>query len=372
MAECLFCKRNNGYGGWRDGGCECLEEVKLDEHGICKHFEFVSDERARNILTGQPERQENYDYLKKWKGKGRMKGIILAGGSGSRLWPITKGTSKQLLPIYDKPMIYFPLSTLMLAGIRDILIITTPWGQNAFKTLLGDGCLFGINLSYAVQPSPDGLAQAFIIANDCGFLSNDEPCALILGDNIFHGPGFTEKLAKAAQSIRNDSIATIYGTPVKDPQRYGIAEVDGKGAVLSIEEKPKEPKSNICVTGLYFYPAGVVEVARNVKPSARGELEITSVNQAYLKMGRLRLENLGLGFAWLDTGTFDSLSEASNYVETIEKRTGQQIACLEEIAYNNGWIDKIQLLETANGMIKNEYGKYLYSLCDKDNKTYTN
>lgn len=374
MAECLFCKRNNGYGGWRDGGCECLEEVKLDEHGICKHFEFVNDEKVRNILAGQPERQEDYDYLKKYKRNGQLigKGIILAGGSGSRLFPITKGTSKQLLPIYDKPMIYFPLSTLMLAGIRDILIITTPQDQNAFKTLLGDGSSFGINLSYAVQPSPDGLAQAFIIANDCGFLSNDEPCALILGDNIFHGPGFTEKLAKAVQSIRNDSVATIYGTPVKDPQRYGIAEVDGNGAVLSIEEKPKKPKSNICVTGLYFYPAGVVEVARNVKPSARGELEITSVNQAYLEMGRLRLENLGLGFAWLDTGTFDSLSEASSYVETIEKRTGQQIACLEEIAYNNHWIDKIQLLETANGMIKNEYGKYLYSLCDNDNKTYTN
>lgn len=384
MAECLFCKRNNGYGGWRDGGCECLDDVKLDEHGICKHFEFVSEEKARNILAGQPERQENYNYLKKYKGKGRMKGIILAGGSGSRLWPITKGTSKQLLPIYDKPMIYFPVSTLMLAGIRDILIITTPQDQNAFKTLLGDGSSFGINLSYAVQPSPDGLAQAFIIANDCGFLSNDEPCALILGDNIFHGPGFTEKLNRAMWNSRgyaNENTiledkdggrASIFCTAVKDPQRYGIAEVDIDGKVISIEEKPKKPKSNLCVTGLYFYPAGVVEVARNVKPSARGELEITSVNQAYLEMGKLRVENLGLGFAWLDTGTFDSLSEASNYVETIEKRTGQQIACLEEIAYNNAWIDKFQLLETANGMIKNEYGKYLYSLCDKDNKTYMN
>ena len=372
MAECLFCKKNNGYGGWRDGGCEYVDDVKLDEHGICKHFEFVSEEKALNILAGQPERQENYNYLKKYKKNGQMKGIILAGGSGSRLWPITKGTSKQLLPIYDKPMIYFPLSTLMLAGIRDILIITTPQDQNAFKTLLGDGSSFGINLSYAVQPSPDGLAQAFIIANDCGFLSNEEPCALILGDNIFHGPGFTEKLIRASKMYAETGKATIFGTPVKDPQRYGIAEIDKDGKVISIEEKPKEPKSNICVTGLYFYPAGVVEVARNVKPSARGELEITSVNQDYLKMGKLRLENLGLGFAWLDTGTFDSLSEASNYVETIEKRTGQQISCLEEIAYNNGWIDKKTLLEAANTMIKNEYGKYLYSLCDKDNKTYMN
>ena len=301
-----------------------------------------------------------------------MKGIVLAGGSGSRLWPITKGTSKQLLPIYDKPMVYFPISTLMLAGIMDILIITTPQDSQAFKMLLGDGNSFGVNLSYAVQPSPDGLAQAFIIANDCGFLSNDEPCALVLGDNIFHGPGFTEKLIKASKMYAECGMATIFGTPVKDPQRYGIAEVDKDGKVISIEEKPKEPKSNLCVTGLYFYPAGVVEVAKHVKPSARGELEITSVNQAYLEMGKLRLENLGLGFAWLDTGTFDSLSEASNYVETIEKRTGQQIACLEEVGYNNHWIDKIQLLETANGMIKNDYGKYLYDLANRPEKNYLN
>lgn len=311
------------------------------------------------------------------------KAICLSGGAGSRLWPITKGVSKQLLPIYDKPMVYFPLSTLMLAGIRDILIITTPQDSESFKTLLGDGSLYGINLSYAVQPSPDGLAQAFIIANDCGFLSNDEPCALVLGDNIFHGPGFTEKLIaakKRAQPLPGDykiipgvrDFATIFGTPVKDPQRYGIAEVDKDGKVLSIEEKPKEPKSNICVTGLYFYPAGVVEVARNVKPSARGELEITSVNQAYLEMGKLCLENLGLGFAWLDTGTFDSLSEASNYVETIQKRTGQQIACLEEIAYNNKWIDKLQLLKAAEKMIKNDYGKYLYEVSERKEPEYLN
>jgi glucose-1-phosphate thymidylyltransferase len=293
-----------------------------------------------------------------------MKGIVLAGGSGSRLWPITRGTSKQLLPIYDKPMIYFPVSTLMLADIQDILIITTPQDSQAFQTLLGDGSSFGVHLSYAVQPSPDGLAQAFIIANDCGFLTNCEPCALVLGDNIFHGPGFTEKLLNAAQNAR-DNVATIFGTPVKDPQRYGIAEVDRDGNVLSIEEKPKKPKSNICVTGLYFYPVGVVEVARSIKPSARGELEITSVNQEYLKQGGLRLENLGLGFAWLDTGTFDSLSEASSYVETIEKRTGQQIACLEEIAYNNHWIDKLQLLKSANEMIKNEYGKYLIEIAER-------
>ena len=300
-----------------------------------------------------------------------MRGIVLAGGSGSRLFPITKGTSKQLLPVYDKPLIYYPLSTLMLAGIRDILIITTPQDQNAFKALLGDGSSFGINLSYAVQPSPDGLAQAFIIANDCGFLSNDEPCALVLGDNIFHGPGFTGKLLNAAQNAR-DNVATIFGTPVKDPQRYGIAEVDKAGKVLSIEEKPKKPRSNICVTGLYFYPAGVVDVARNVKPSARGELEITSVNQEYLKMNKLRLENLGMGFAWLDTGTFDSLAEASSYVETIEKRTGQQIACLEEIAYNNHWIDKLHLLKSANEMIKNAYGQYLLQLTENKETDYLN
>lgn len=314
-----------------------------------------------------------------------MKGIVLAGGSGSRLWPITKGASKQLLPIYDKPMIYYPLSTLMLAGVRDILVITTPEDQDSFKRLLWDGRQFGIKLYYAAQPRPEGLAQAFIIAEECGFLTNNEPCALVLGDNIFHGSGFTEKLNRARWNamgyakennilgLQDEGRATIFGTPVKDPTRYGIAEVDKRtGEVLSIEEKPKEPKSNLCVTGLYFYPAGVVEIAKNIKPSARGELEITSVNQKYLEMGKLRLENLGLGFAWLDTGTFDSLSEASSYVETIEKRTGQQIACLEEIAYNNNWIDKVQLLESANAMIKNDYGKYLYEVSERDTKKYLN
>lgn len=309
-----------------------------------------------------------------------MKGIVLAGGSGSRLWPITKGPSKQLLPIYDKPMVYFPISTLMLAGIRDIMIITTPDDQDSFKKLLGDGGQFGVRLCYAMQPRPEGLAQAFLIAEEYGFLTSSEPCALVLGDNIFHGPGFTEKLTYARWAALefnnevpfNGDKATIFGTPVKDPQRYGIAEVDKDGNVISIEEKPKEPKSNICVTGLYFYPAGVTDVARSIKPSARGELEITSVNQKYLEMGKLRLENLGLGFAWLDTGTFDSLSEASNYVETIEKRTGQQIACLEEIGYVNGWIDKKSLLESANEMIKNDYGKYLLEVSERKGKILVN
>ena len=282
-------------------------------------------------------------------------------------------------------MVYFPISTLMLAGIRDILIITTPQDSQAFKTLLGDGSSFGVNLSYAVQPSPDGLAQAFIIAEDCGFLTNEEPCALVLGDNIFHGVGFTEKLNRAMWNARgyvddnaildnkDTGRATIFGVEVKDPQRYGIVETDNRtGEILSIEEKPKEPKSNICVTGLYFYPAGVTEVVKTIKPSARGELEITSVNQKYLEMGILRLESLGRGFAWLDTGTFDSLSEASNYVETIEKRTGQQIACLEEIAYDNQWIGKKELLEAASAMIKNDYGKYLFDLANRPEKIYFN
>lgn len=302
-----------------------------------------------------------------------QRGIVLCGGSGSRMWPITKGISKQLLPLYDKVMCFYPISVLMLSGIRDILIITTPQDQENFVRLLGDGSQFGVNFTYAVQPSPDGLAQAFIIAEDCGFLKSNESCALVLGDNIFHGPGFTEKLI-AARKNAEDGIATIFGIPVKpsDASRYGIVEINKGGLVLSIEEKPKEPKSNICVTGLYFYPAGITEVAKTIKPSARGELEITSVNQKYLKMGKLRLENLGRGFAWLDTGTFDSLSEASNYVETIEKRTGQQIACLEEIAYENHWIDKKELLEAANTMIKNDYGKYLYDLANRPEKNYLN
>lgn len=308
-----------------------------------------------------------------------MKGIVLAGGSGTRMWPITKGVSKQLIPVYDKPMIYYPISVLMLAGIRDILIITTPDDQDSFKRLLGSGGQFGVSLYYAIQPHPDGLAQAFIIAEECGFLTDFEPCALILGDNIFHGPGFTEKLNYAR--FRSASYmdiegrgweATIFCTPVKDPQRYGIAEVDADGKVVSIEEKPKEPKSNLCVTGLYFYPAGVVSKAKTIKPSARGELEITSLNQLYLEEDKLRMENLGTGFAWLDTGTFDSLSDASNYVETIEKRTGLQIACLEEIAYNNGWIDKKRLLESANKMMKNSYGQYLVELGLKENEVFDN
>lgn len=287
-----------------------------------------------------------------------MKGIILAGGSGSRLWPITKGTSKQLLPVFDKPMIYYPISVLMQAGIRDILIITAPGDYTYFMKLLGSGTEFGVNFQYAIQPSPDGLAQAFIIAHKCGFLKDDEPCAMVLGDNIFHGTGFVKKLRAAKTMVTDHDKAVVFGTEVDDPFRYGIAEVDELGNVLSIEEKPKEPKSNICVTGLYFYPAGVAEMARKVTPSARGELEITTLNQMYLEEGRLNLVNLD-DFMWADCGTFDSLSEAAAYVEAVEKRTGRQIACLEEIAYNNRWIDKTKLLESADKMIKNSYGKYL-------------
>lgn len=286
------------------------------------------------------------------------KGIILAGGSGTRLHPITKGTSKQLLPVFDKPMIYYPLSVLMQAGIKDVLIITTPQDQAGFIQLLGDGSNFGISIHYAIQPSPDGLAQAFIIANDCGFLADDEPCAMVLGDNIFHGTGFAKKLRAAKTMVTDYDKAVVFGTEVDDPFRYGIAEVDELGNVLSIEEKPKEPKSNICVTGLYFYPAGVAEMARKVTPSARGELEITTLNQMYLEEGRLNLINLD-DFMWADCGTFDSLSEAAAYVEAVEKRTGRQIACLEEIAYNNRWIDKVKLLDSADRMIKNSYGRYL-------------
>lgn len=291
------------------------------------------------------------------------KGVILAGGSGSRLWPITKGISKQLVPVFDKPMIYYPLSVLMQAGIRDILIITTPEDQPGFIKLLKTGTDYGVSIHYAVQPSPDGLAQAFIIANDCGFLGDDEPCALVLGDNIFHGTGFSKKLQKARKCVE-ENRACVYGTEVDDPTRYGIAEVDESGNVISIEEKPKEPKSNICVTGLYFYPAGVAEMARKVTPSARGELEITTLNQMYLEEERLNLINLE-DFMWADCGTFDSLSEAAAYVEAVEKRTGKQIACLEEIAYNNRWIDKTKLFEAADKMIKNSYGKYLAKIALK-------
>ncbi len=299
------------------------------------------------------------------------KGIILAGGSGTRLHPITKGTSKQLLPVFDKPMIYYPLSVLMQAGIKDVLIITTPQDQAGFKQLLGDGSSFGINIHYAIQPSPDGLAQAFIIANDCGFLADDEPCAMVLGDNIFHGTGFAKKLRAAKTMVTDYDKAVVFGTEVDDPFRYGIAEVDELGNVLSIEEKPKEPKSNICVTGLYFYPAGVAEMARKVTPSARGELEITTLNQMYLEEGRLNLINLD-DFMWADCGTFDSLSEAAAYVEAVEKRTGRQIACLEEIAYANRWINSKQLLESAQKMIKNSYGQYLFKIANKKQKKLSN
>ncbi len=294
------------------------------------------------------------------------KSVILAGGSGSRWFPLTRGVSKQMLPVYDKPLLFFPVSVLMQAGIRDILIITTPQDQEGFKRLLGDGSEYGVNFQYAVQPSPDGLAQAFIIANDCGFLADDEPCAMVLGDNIFHGTGFAKKLQKAKKCVEENQ-ACVFGSEVDDPCRYGIAEVDDSGRVLSIEEKPKEPKSNICVTGLYFYPAGVAEMARKVTPSARGELEITTLNQMYLEEGRLNLINLD-DFMWADCGTFDSLSEAASYVEAVEKRTGRQIACLEEIAYNNKWIDKVKLLESANKMIKNSYGKYLLKIATKKPK----
>ena len=298
-----------------------------------------------------------------------MKGIILAGGSGTRLFPTTKSVSKQLLPIFDKPMVYFPLSTLMLSEIRDILIITTPQDQDAFIRLLGDGSRFGINLSYAVQPKPEGLAQAFLIADECGFLKSGEPCALVLGDNIFHGAGFKDILVQAGERTDEDLVsigeATVFGYYVNDPERYGIAEFDEDGACLSIEEKPSEPKSNYAVVGLYFYPGDVIDRAKMVTPSDRGELEITSINQMYLAEGRLRVEKLPRGFAWLDTGTFDSLYQASSYVEAIEKRQGLQIACLEEIAYNNEWIDDEQVLEAAKDMGKSEYGKYLKSIIEK-------
>lgn len=295
-----------------------------------------------------------------------FKGIILAGGAGTRLSPVTNGVSKQLLPIYDKPMIYYPLSTLMLAEIQDILVITTPQDHDAFERLLGDGSRFGINLSYAVQEKPEGLAQAFLIAHEVGFLTGNEPCALVLGDNIFHGAGFKDMLIEAKERAEGDLVlngeATVFGYYVNDPERYGIAEFDEEGLCTSIQEKPKEPKSNYAVVGLYFYPADVISRAAMVRPSARGELEITTVNQMYLAEKRLHVDLLPRGFAWLDTGTFDSLYQASSYVETIEKRQGLQIACLEEIAFNNEWIDEEQLYATAEQMGKSEYGKYLKQL----------
>ena len=295
-----------------------------------------------------------------------MKGIVLAGGSGTRLYPITKGVSKQLLPIYDKPMVYYPISALMLAGIRDILIISTPYDLPGFKRLLGDGSDYGVNFQYAEQPSPDGLAQAFIIGEK--FIGNDSAC-LVLGDNIFYGAGFTSLLKKAVDDAENNGKATVFGYWVNDPERYGVAEFDKEGNCLSIEEKPKEPKSNYAVVGLYFYPNKVVEVAKHIKPSARGELEITSVIQDFLKNGELKVQIFGRGFAWLDTGTHDSLAEASTFVEVIEKRQGLKVACLEGIAYRNGWISEEKMRELAKPMLKNQYGQYLLRVIDemKDN-----
>ncbi len=302
-----------------------------------------------------------------------MKGIVLAGGSGTRLYPITKGISKQLMPIYDKPMIYYPISVLMLAGIREILIISTPFDLPGFKRLLGDGSDYGVHFEYAEQPSPDGLAQAFTIGKD--FIGDDSAC-LVLGDNIFYGSGFTTQLRKAVEDADNGK-ATVFGYWVSDPERYGVAEFDKKGNCLSIEEKPTNPKSNYAVVGLYFYPNKVVEITKNIKPSARGEYEITTVNQEFLKYGKLKVQLLGRGFAWLDTGTHDSLSEASTYIECVEKRQGLKVACLEDIAYRKGWITEERMRELAQPMLKNQYGQYLLKVIEEkkaevDSDTFRN
>ena len=297
-----------------------------------------------------------------------MKGIVLAGGSGTRLYPITKGVSKQMLPIYDKPMVYYPISTLMLAGIRDILIISTPTDLPGFRRLLGDGSDYGVRFSYAEQPSPDGLAQAFIIGKD--FIGDDTAC-LVLGDNIFHGAGFSQVLKNAVRTAEEEAKATVFGYWVNDPERYGVAEFDKDGNCLSIEEKPEHPKSNYAVVGLYFYPNKVVDVASHIKPSARGELEITTVNQEFLKDGELKVQTLPRGFAWLDTGTHDSLADASIYVEVLEKRQGLKIACLEGIAYRQGWIDRDKMVELAKPMLKNQYGQYLMKVVDEIDRTDT-
>ena len=295
-----------------------------------------------------------------------MKGIVLAGGAGTRLYPITKGISKQLMPIYDKPMVYYPISVLMLAGIRDILIISTPMDLPGFKRLLGDGSDYGVRFSYAEQPSPDGLAQAFVIGKD--FIGNDSVC-LVLGDNIFHGSGFTGMLKEAVRTAEEEHKATVFGYWVSDPERYGVAEFDSQGNCLSIEEKPAKPKSNYAVVGLYFYPNRVVDVASYIKPSARGEYEITTVNQEFLATGDLKVLTLGRGFAWLDTGTHDSLSEASTYIEVLEKRQGLKVACLEGIAYRQGWITEERMRQLAQPMIKNQYGQYLLKVIDEVKET---
>ncbi len=294
-----------------------------------------------------------------------MKGIVLAGGSGTRLYPITKGISKQLIPIFDKPMVYYPISVLMLAGIRDILIISTPQDMPSFKRLLGDGSDFGVHFEYAVQPSPDGLAQAFLIGEE--FIGDDSVC-LVLGDNIFHGSNFAHMLRQAVEKAENENMATVFGYRVNDPERYGVVEFDAEGRAVSIEEKPEVPKSNYAVVGLYFYPNKVVEVAKNIKPSARGELEITTVNQRFLDNKELMVQTLGIGFAWLDTGTHDSLSEASTFIEVIEKRTGLKVACLEGIGLRNGWISPEKVKEQALPMAKNQYGQYLLKLAEEYSK----